>query len=751
MRGSGRSVFVRRSLRLSLVAALAAGAAIHPTPGAHATPPPNIVLILTDDQRWDSLWAMRNLQTDLVTPGITFDNGFVVNPLCCPSRASILTGEYSHGTQVYRNGGTYGGYRSFDSTSTVATWLHDGGYRTALVGKYLNNYTDRKIPPGWDRWVAFKGKNASYYNYTLNIDGTLVSYGSAEADYSTDVLATQADAFIRAAPAEQPLFMLFSPYAPHPPATTAPRHALSFRNLPPARPPNFNEEDVSDKPAWLQSIPPLSSGDQANVDRGRRNAYRSLLAVDEALHDIVVALTDTGRLSNTMIVFTSDNGLAHGEHRRALTKGEAYEEVIRVPFVVRFDPMIPSPRTDDHLVTNIDLAPTFAAVAGVTAPGAEGLDLLPLIADPSVSWRDDFLIEHMLADSYPDLVPTYCAVRSEAYLLVVYQTGEEELYDLALDPFQLTNVVTDPGYAAVDSALRARIQQLCAPTPPGFTFGFDALPPTTPGNLQAPLVGNTEVQLSWTASTDNIAVTGYTIYRDGVELAAVDGATTSYVDGTVLPETTYAYTVDAFDGAGNRSTQSDPVVVTTPPDTEAPTTPTGLMATAVEATHVDLSWTASTDDVAVTGYTIYRDGAPIGLVDGLTTSYVDSSVSPGTTYTYTVDAFDAAGNRSTQSDPVVVTTPPDTEAPTVPTELMATAVEATHVDLSWTASTDDVAVTGYTIYRDGAPIGLVDGLTTSYVDSSVSPGTTYTYTVDAFDAAGNHSPASDPLIVTTPI
>ena len=442
-----------------------------PTPASG----PDVVLILTDDQRADTLSAMPNVRSLLGDRGVTFTNGFVANALCCPSRANILKGAYSHSTRVYQNGGTYGPMSSFDDRSTMATWLDGGGYRTAFVGKYFNGYDPSRasyVPPGWDRWVAFATTDIGggrYLDYGLSIDGTYRTYGSATADYSTDVLATFAESFIRGTPADTPLFLEFAPYAPHEPATPAPRHATMFGNLPTHRPPSFGEVDVSDKPAYIRSVPTFRQGNIDRIDSIRRKQYQSLLAVDEAVARIVQALQDTGRLATTMIVFTSDNGFLWGEHRWGTTgqmnKQVPYEESIRVPFVVRYDPLVTTPRVDPDLVLNIDIAPTFAALAGVSAPGAEGSSMLPLLASPTAAWRSDFLIEHHVTN-----VPSYCAVRNQTTLYVRYGTGEQELYLLDTDPFQLMNRANDPAYAQTVSAMRARAQSLCSPPPPGYSF-----------------------------------------------------------------------------------------------------------------------------------------------------------------------------------------------------------------------------------------------------------------------------------------
>ena len=436
---------------------------------------PNVVLILTDDQRWDTLSIMPNVRSLLGDHGVTFSNGFAVDPLCCPSRAAILKGAYPHSTRVYNNEGPFSPFNVFDDSSTVATWLDDSGYQTALIGKYFNAYDESRatyVPPGWDRWVAFAVSDlggGSYTDYGLSVDGTLTHYGTAAADYSTDVLAGYADAFIRTADPTEPLFLDFTPYGPHEPAEAAPRHLNTFLNLAPYRPPNFNEADVSDKPAYIRAIPPLSASQITREDRIRRKQFQTLLAVDDAVKTIVDALTATGRLSNTMIVFTSDNGFVYGEHRWGITgamnKQVPYEESIRLPYVVRYDPLTSSPRTDPHMVLNIDLAPTFAALAGVSAPGAEGVSLLPLLANPSTPWRTDFLIEHHVTN-----LPSYCAVRTATAMYARYATGEEELYLLASDPYELVNRASDPSQAALMASMRIRARQLCSPPPPGYVF-----------------------------------------------------------------------------------------------------------------------------------------------------------------------------------------------------------------------------------------------------------------------------------------
>jgi N-acetylglucosamine-6-sulfatase len=467
MMGSIRRNF--RALRATLAVALLlpAAVALHPrtaAAGGKPTLPPNIVLILTDDQRWDTLWAMPHVRELLADRGVEFTNAFVSNSLCCPSRTSILTGKYSHSTGVYTNAYPYGGYHVFDDSSTVATWLHGAGYRTGLIGKYLNQYKGTtSIPPGWDRWFAFEG--TGYYNYKVNDDGVMRSFGDTPDDYSTDVLARQAVDFVKQG--NGPFFLYFAPYGPHGPAKPAPADQSAFSDLEPWRPPSYNEVDVSQKPDWVKSLPRLGARRRQHLDDLRVNQYRSLQAVDRSVAALVDALSQRGELDSTMFVFMSDNGFSWGEHRW-VGKQAPYEESIRVPMVIRYDPLTQQPSTDSHLVLNIDLAPTWAALAGVDAPGAEGASLVPLLASEPGPWRHEFLLEHLVNSATP--IPTYCGVRTEDHVYVAYGDGEQELYDVSADPYERTNQAGAPSAAGTISTLRADLAELCNPPPPGYSL-----------------------------------------------------------------------------------------------------------------------------------------------------------------------------------------------------------------------------------------------------------------------------------------
>jgi arylsulfatase A-like enzyme len=423
---------------------------------------PDVLLVVTDDQRSDSLWAMPVVSNRLAAEGVTLSDAFVVNPLCCPSRASILTGVYAHTHLVYRQTPPFGRFEWFEDDSTLATWLDAAGYATGLFGKYLDGYQHAAltgyVPPGWDRWVGFV--RSAPLGYALTVDGSIVR----PAAHSTDVLADEAVRFIQAA--EGPLFLVYAPASPHAPATPLPEHASAFGDLVPDRPPSFDEIDVSDKPAWVRALPRMTLSQEAAVDELRRREYRSLLGVDAAVGRILDALAAEGRLETTIVIYTSDNGLLHGEHR--WTRKEApYEEAIRVPMVVRWDVAgwERGSELGGPLALNVDLAPTIAEATGIAAPPMEGASLLPLLRDPTIPWRSDFLVEH-LEGTNP--VPTYCAVRSERWMYVRYATDEEELYDLTSDPFELENLAADPGHDEVLADRRARLRELCVPPPPAY-------------------------------------------------------------------------------------------------------------------------------------------------------------------------------------------------------------------------------------------------------------------------------------------
>jgi N-acetylglucosamine-6-sulfatase len=456
--------------------------------------PSNVVLILTDDLALedvnkDALKHMPNLRA-LMEKGTTFDNAFVTNSLCCPSRATILRGQYTHNHQILHNQPPLGGAERFRLSggdgSTMATWVKEQGYNTAFFGKYLNGYNDDYVPPGWDEWYAMSG---NFLSNDLNENGHIVSYDT-DGYHLDDVLSEKASEYAeRAARPDPPFFTADRPFllwigtkAPHQPATPAPRDKNAYLDVSLPRPPSFDEGDVSDKPAWIRDNPPLSAEQKRYMEELYRKRLQSLLAVDDMIGELIKALRKSGKLENTYIVFTSDNGFHLGQHRLGAGKWTAYEEDIRVPLVVR-GPRVPEGRTLQHVVLNNDLAPTFADLAGAEPPPfTDGRSLVPLLTEDSTpleDWRKRFLIEAvaerggvprppfvnesevtplLTGDPLPNNWrkssaaaaqsseewgrPWMKALRTNNYLYVEYKTGEHELYDLRKDPYELDNEYT---------------------------------------------------------------------------------------------------------------------------------------------------------------------------------------------------------------------------------------------------------------------------------------------------------------------
>ncbi|HEY6712708.1 MAG TPA: sulfatase, partial [Rubrobacter sp.] len=306
--------------------------------GQTITSKPNIVFILTDDMRKDDMMYMPKTHSLLREQGMGFRNAFVSNALCAPSRASIMTGQYSHNNGVWSNSSTdspsttTGGWQAYQDNGNekdnVATRLHNAGYRTGLFGKYLNGYTDTTfIPHWWDRWFA--AFSSRYFDFDVNDQGTLRHFGSKDSDYKTDVLSRQTNAFIgNSASQGRPFFAYVAPIAPHEPSTPAPRDLHTFDGLKAPRLPSFNERKVSDKPSWIRKLPRLTADGITAINKRHEKRVESLQAVDDLVEGVVNELENAMVLSNTYIFFTSDNGFHRGEHRIPRQKWRPYEEDI---------------------------------------------------------------------------------------------------------------------------------------------------------------------------------------------------------------------------------------------------------------------------------------------------------------------------------------------------------------------------------------------------------------------------------------
>jgi N-acetylglucosamine-6-sulfatase len=402
---------------------------------------PNILLILTDDQPAKTLAEMPKLREGLMDKGVTFKQGFVTDPLCCPSRATILTGEYAHNHGVRTNSFPGGGAEKFRELDgdTIATRLKEAGYSTAYFGKYFNEYRGRYVPPGWDRWFVYSG-TAAHRSYDINDQGRVLTYTHAHTN-ETDLTADRAAEFI--GEYDGPWFMVVGTRAPHGPHYPSDNHRDDFNGV---DLPGFGEEDVSDKPAIVRNAPPLDEKRTRRLREDYEGKLETLQDVDDLVGKLLKRLEATGQIKNTYIVYTTDNGWLLGEHNLT-AKGLPYEGDIRVPYVVR-GPGVPRDEKRDELVANVDLAPTFAAWGGVELPGADGRELAPLLEDaPSASWRERLLIEHFAGHEWAGL-------RTPRYTYVEHATGEKELYDLREDPRQLRSV-----HKTADQALLENLER----------------------------------------------------------------------------------------------------------------------------------------------------------------------------------------------------------------------------------------------------------------------------------------------------
>jgi N-acetylglucosamine-6-sulfatase len=442
-----------------------------PQAGAETGKRPNIVFILTDDLAVNLVQYMPHV-VDMQKKGVSFAHYFVTDSLCCPSRSSIFTGRFPHDTGIFTNTGNDGGFLAFHNRhheqSTFATALTAAGYRTAMLGKYLNGYLPRRHPPepGWSMW-AVAGNGYPEFNYDLNEDGKAVHYGSEPADYLTDVLSGKAVRFIKES-AGNPFVIEIATFAPHAPYTPAPRDANAMPGLNAPRTAAFNAPPDASAPQWLRAHPPLTPGGIAHIDADFRKRAQSVLAVDKMIGELEAAVAAIGEADNTYFVFSSDNGYHMGEFRLMPGKMTAYDTDIRVPLVVT-GPGVPAGRTVEQIVENVDLNPTFVAIGGgTTAANVDGRSLLPLLQGEAVSdWREAALIEHhgpVRNQSDPDFPEkrsgnptTYEAIRGATWLYVEYADGEKEYHDLATDPDELHNT-----FAALPEARKASLHATLA-------------------------------------------------------------------------------------------------------------------------------------------------------------------------------------------------------------------------------------------------------------------------------------------------
>ncbi len=445
---------------------------------------PNVVVIMVDDMSATEMQYLPKVNALIAGDGVSFDRAFDNTPVCCPARATLLTGQHSRHHGVYTNKPEQGqGYQALDSTNTLATWMMAAGYETTFIGKYLNGYgqwgylrdvpNNREVPPGWSDFQGLVG-TIKYKNYTINDNGRLVAYGSRPEDYQTDVLADRAVAsVVDAADGDQPFFLWVAPLSPHTaignPPLAAPRHQHSFDGITLPRPPNFDEADVKDKPRFVRNQPRVSPSEAEEMRVHYEARVEALQSVDDLVEDVYESLASTGQLDDTIIVFLSDNGYMFGNHRLE-GKVRVYEESSRVSLAIRGGPFAGG-TTITAPVSNADLAPTIVEATGISAGRVmDGVDLADLADDPERYADRAILIESVEG-------PGYSAVRTAGWLWVEHEGSARELYDMRADPYQLKSLhnsaphtTTRKQLAGVLDALQSCRGRTCLiggpPTPP---------------------------------------------------------------------------------------------------------------------------------------------------------------------------------------------------------------------------------------------------------------------------------------------
>jgi arylsulfatase A-like enzyme len=475
---------------------------------------------MSDDQAPATMRALPTVQKELGERGTTFTNAFASYPLCCPARATLLTGEYAHNHGTVGNSPlSGGGYQALrEPAKNLARWLQANGYATAFAGKWLNGLrSPRAAPRGWDQWSGLIGEGgdglSSYYDFDVfEPDGTPRRYGDRPADYQTDVLTRDyALPFIDAQAVDpRPFFLWLAYHPPHsgvgrndaagrrcsdgPPAERGskqsaippPRYARSYLRARVPRAPSFNERDVSDKPKAVAGRSRLSERDLETIDRDYRCGLAALRALDDGVEDIVDELRATGQLADTVLIFLTDQGVMTGEHRIKRGKNRPYEEAIGIPLLVR-GPGVARGGVVDAPVANTDLAPTILEYAGATVPPdlarpIDGASLTAPLAGGAADPDRAILIEgrdKVERSRHGYKVTSYVGVRTARYAYIEYHRAgyatqtegieapigagrrtDRELYDLVRDPSQLRNLAREPAYGSARTQLAALVDRL---------------------------------------------------------------------------------------------------------------------------------------------------------------------------------------------------------------------------------------------------------------------------------------------------
>ena len=494
-------------LVLGLVVLLSAMTPSTPTAVPASTPAaaqakPNVVVIMADDMRKGDLRWMPQTRALIADNGARFSNSFAPYPLCCPARASFLTGQYTHNHGVWTHHEPYG-FTVFDDRHTLPRWLHQAGYRTIFLGKYLNGYGKRPapdgqpsvryVPPGWSDWRGaidgglppghpLDGGTYRYWDTTLNVNGDLEAH---QGEYQTRMLGRQSVSLIHAyAPESEPFFLWASYVAPHhggprepddPPEV--PRDDGKLTHIvTPAVPPEIrgrfddqilqpdglpSERDVSDKPAFIRRLPPINQAEELAMLEAARQRAEAIAVLDEEVAATVEALRATGELDDTLLMITADNGYFQGEHRMRQGKTLPYEPSLRTPLLMR-GPGIPHGVTRAAPFLSIDFAPTILEAAGAPFPASlDGQTRLGVARAGGNGWKRPVLTETgprrtvtRAGEAGARLEPIQAAhdkpysagVRVPGFLYVEHLSGEKELYDMRRDRGQRRNLIDHQAY-----------------------------------------------------------------------------------------------------------------------------------------------------------------------------------------------------------------------------------------------------------------------------------------------------------------
>jgi len=493
----------------------------------------NVIFILTDDMTSSELAGMPNVMSEIAGQGTSFNRAYVSFPLCCPSRATMIRGQYMHNHGVRGNFPPQGGWPKYQphEANDLPVWLHGAGYHNVHIGKYMNGYPTQNgilpVPLGWDEWYGKVSEDALYFNYQLiektSPGGTprITFYGDQPLDYQTDVFGDRAVDFVKDHPVSQEPFLLDLWFnSPHGPFDPAPRDLFRLAGAPLPRLPAFNEKDVTDKPRWFQrqARKRLSGAQIKLIDNERRRAQEQLLSVDESVGELIQALRGDGILDDTYIVFSSDNGFFRGEHRIASGKYLPYDPSSRVPLLIR-GPGIPAGGVSNELVWNGDITQTILQIAsGSEDPALDGRSLLPFAENPALRSTRPILLEgdtgaggtevesaqtsaararearvgvlgkrgvrnleqepNAIKSATTEGAPAYRSIRTDRYEYTVYANGQTELYDMWRDPAQLRSLARDPRYRYVRKWLYNALIPLssCAGASCRVELGPDPLP-----------------------------------------------------------------------------------------------------------------------------------------------------------------------------------------------------------------------------------------------------------------------------------